>query len=169
VILVFLTFLENYVKKDCCKPLEYGAAKVVMSSLKKACLFLTMTCFCIGAAQARPELGPPSIKLRTNLSNVAIASLDRVSSDHKLTFRIEQNLHNEAEDSIIIRSDALTAARLAIGQSYIVAFVQWDVKRFPRVVKPRRDGAVIINLPGAMPAIFHPNSDLLELLVVRCH
>ncbi len=136
----------------------------VFASIGRACLVLFMAYFTFGVANARPELGPPSIKLRTNLSNVVIAELHSVSADHKLTFSIGENLHNEAEQSIIIRSDALTAARLGTGQTYVIAYVGWDVQRFPRVVKPRRDGAVIINLPGAMPAIFQLNPDLIELL-----
>lgn len=127
-------------------------------------LVMVAICMLSSPVYARPELGPPSIKLRTNVSNIVIAELDAIGTDSKLTFKIERNLHNEAQGSILIRSDALTSAQLSVGQSYIIAYVGWDVKRFPRVVKPRRDGAVIISLNGATPAIFQPNPDVIKLL-----
>ncbi len=113
---------------------------------------------------ARPELGPPSIKLRTNLSNVVIASLTDIKHDHQLTFKLEQDLHNQAEPIISIRSDAVINRRLKVGEKYVLAYVGWDVTRFPRTIKPRRDGAVIISLNGAAPAIFTPQPELIKLL-----
>jgi len=140
------------------------AVKKSSSGFGRAFLVLIMTCFAFDIAHARPELGPPSIKLRTNLSRIVVAELERIGDDHKLTISVSENLHNEGEDSIIIRGDAQTAGKLELGETYVIALVAWDVKRFPRVVKPRRDGAVIINLEGATPAIFQPNANLVELL-----
>lgn len=140
------------------------ALQQARSRIGWAFVILFVTVFSLDTVFARPELGPPSIKLRTNLSQIVVAELESISDDHKLTITVSENLHNESEDSIIIRSDALTADRLVVGESYVIALVTWDVKRFPRVVKPRRDGAVIINLAGAMPAIFQPDADLVELL-----
>lgn len=130
-----------------------------------AALIALAICMLSCSVYARPELGPPSIKLRTNLSNIVLAKLDSISPQHQLVFSISENLHNETEALMVsIRSDALTSAKLSVGQSYVIAYVGWDVQRFPRVVKPRRDGAVIINLNGATPAIFQPNRDVIQLL-----
>ncbi len=140
-----------------CAAVYLRSYAVVVSILLAIFIFTT-------SLYARPELGPPSIKLRTNVSNIVIAELDAISADSKLTFKIQSNLHNEAQGSVLVRSDALTSAQLSVGQSYIIAYVGWDVKRFPRTVKPRKDGAVIISLSGAAPAIFQPNEDVIKLL-----
>ncbi len=132
--------------------------------VRAAGMVLFLSLLFSAAVHSRPELGPPSIKLRTNLSNIVVAELTDISAEHRLSFSVVENLHNEAEQSVVIRSDSLTSARLVEGKTYIIAYVGWDVDRFPRVTKPRRNGAVIINLDGAAPAIFQPNDDLVSLL-----
>ena len=141
-------------------------AKAIFAGPGRLCLVLFLVFGLVGVTLAKPKLGPPSIKLRTNLSNVVIAELDSVSRDHMLTFTIRENLHNEQDESIVIRSDELTSSRLQTGQTYVMAFVKWSVQSHPRVVKPRRDGAVIIYLPGAEPAIFQPNDEMIELFLI---
>lgn len=112
---------------------------------------------------ARPELGPPSIKLRANLANIAVAELSDISPDYQLTFQMQRNLHNEAEPVIVIRSDKLTSNMLEVGKSYVIGYTTWRVKRFPRVASSRADGGVIAHLPGASPAIFELSPLLIKM------
>lgn len=155
-LILKLQFLKSRCANLCQHNLRIYSGGIILVTLA-ICIISTST-------YARPELGPPSIKLRTNVSNIAVAELDAISSDFKLTFKVDQNLHNEAEEFVLVRSDALTSDRLAIGQSYVIAYVAWEVKRFPRAIKKRADGAVIISLQGASPAVFQPNPELIELL-----
>ncbi|MDA3933653.1 MAG: hypothetical protein PF630_04905 [Gammaproteobacteria bacterium] len=113
---------------------------------------------------ARPDLGPPSIKLRSNMSNIVLAELIEREEDEYLILKKIEDIHNQAEDRIRLRSLPDSGLKLSVGERYVVAYVNWRVQRFPRSVSPRRDGGVIIHLPGAEPAIFPPDTNLQSML-----
>lgn len=142
----------------------------IFSLAGHACLCLILTGLFAGFAQAKPELGPPSIKLRAQLSNVTLAELESIGADHSLQFNTEKNIHNTAEESVMVRSDALTTSSLVEGNTYVIAFGSMISERnpitqtSPRTTRPRKDGAVILSMRGATPAIFPPNENLIELL-----
>jgi len=114
---------------------------------------------------ARPTVGPPSIQLRSNLSNVVAAELISVDSDHNLSFKKIKDIHNTTEtDTITISADADLSDSLQTGQRYIIAYIAWISLRQPKVVKPRPGGAVLISMTGAEPAVFAYNEDIENML-----
>ncbi len=113
---------------------------------------------------ARPEIGPPSIQLRANLANVAVAELVNITDSHVLEFRKVADLHNTAEDEFRVGSDELNASRLEAGRTYIIAFNIHVINRHPRTVSLRKGPAILANLPGADPAIFHDDENIRRLL-----
>ena len=114
---------------------------------------------------ARPVVGPPSIQLRSNLSNILVAELISVEQDGSLTFKKNSDIHNTAETELVeIVGDPRTAAGLDIGQRYIIAYIAWESVRQPKIVRPRPGGAVFLSLTGAEPAIFRYNEDIETFL-----
>ena len=125
---------------------------------------LAVLLICSLTANARPELGPPSIKLRSNMANIVLAEFMHHAEDGDLILKKVEDIHNQADDRIRVRALPNAETSLAKGNRYVVAYVNWQVQRFPRTVKPRRDGAVIIHLPGASPALFPADDKLITLL-----
>ncbi len=112
---------------------------------------------------SRPELGPPSIKLKTEISNIAVAELTAKSAD-TLSFKLSENIHNQATEQITIRSDKSTSQVLLVGESYIIGYIAWQVNRPSKEVVPRAGGAVLMSLPGAEPAVFSDVAAVKKML-----
>gem|GEM_PF-4039100 len=53
--------------------------------------------------ESRPVLGPPSIQLKTEISNIARVKLEFRSQD-ELVFVLQENIHNKATEQIVIRT-----------------------------------------------------------------
>lgn len=129
---------------------------------------LAVALFCLlfvcHSALARPELGPPSIKLRSNVSNVVVAQFDERRERDLAVFTKIQDLHNEAPAQIELRMDPQWIESLEAGQSYILAYIGWTSQRLVKKLEPRADGPVLINLPGAAPAIFADSAIMRDML-----
>lgn len=112
---------------------------------------------------SRPKLGPPSIQLKTEISNIALVELTAKSAD-SLTFKLLENIHNQATEQIQVRSKASTSQLLVVGRSYIIGYIAWQVNRPSKEVVPKVGGAVLMSLPGAEPAIFADTAAVKQML-----
>lgn len=102
---------------------------------------------------SRPELGPPSIKLKSTISNIAILKLiDK--NDQGLTFLKVEDLHNKATNKVVINPNSETDLGLQIDKDYIVGYIGYKALKPSKEVIPRPDGPVLMNLAGAAPTLF---------------
>lgn len=128
-------------------------------------VLLVLACLLpLGTVHARPELGPPSIKLRSNVANVVAARLESRGENGELHFTKLEDLHNEAPAEITLTVLPQLARSLQPGRNYVMAYIGWRQDRFPKVLVPRSGGPVLISLPGAAPAIFADSPVLREIL-----
>ncbi len=116
-------------------------------------------------AESRPELGPPSIQLKTEISNIALVKLEK-KSPNKLTFALVKNIHNQATEHIHIRTTEQISSALSVGESYVIGYIAWQVNKPNKEVLPREGGAVLMSLPGAEPAIFKDVAEISDILAV---
>lgn len=124
-----------------------------------------MILLCVLSSQARPELGPPSIKLKSTISNIALMKLLAITDNH-LEFQLIENIHNQAppEVSLLVNQDL--AESVMVGRTYVVGYIAWQTDRFTKQVSARVGGPVLMNLPGAEPAIFTESPELIDLLKI---
>jgi hypothetical protein len=115
--------------------------------------------------ESRPELGPPSIQLKTEISNIAVVKLEK-KSPNKLTFALVKNIHNQATEHIHIRTTEQVSSALSVGESYVIGYIAWQVNKPNKEVLPREGGAVLMSLPGAEPAIFKDVAEINDILAV---
>ncbi|GAB4198473.1 MAG: hypothetical protein Tsb002_33410 [Wenzhouxiangellaceae bacterium] len=127
-------------------------------------VLLLMTATASHVAQARPELGPPSIKLRSNIANVVVATLAGETDEGRMAFDKVSDLHNEAPQRIVIDGAEHWRDQLMVGKTYVLGFISWQRQRHPKVLKPRPGGPVLMNLPGASPAIYQDHPGVRRLL-----
>ncbi|MCG8465810.1 MAG: hypothetical protein MI750_13315, partial [Xanthomonadales bacterium] len=137
-------------------------SKPMMRLLLGACLGLSL--LSASVVHARPELGPPSIKLRSNLSNVVVASFVGQSGERQATFEKVQDLHSEAPESIALRISPQLMQQLVPGRDYVLAYIAYSTQRLLQKVEARKGGPVVINLPGAAPALLADSPELREIL-----
>lgn len=137
-------------------------SKPVMRLLLAACLGLAL----LGSTtvHARPELGPPSIKLRSNLSNVVVANYVGQSGEREATFKTIQNLHSTAPDELVLSLAPQAIQQLEPGRDYVLAYIGYSTQRLLQKIEERKGGPVVINLPGAAPAIFADSPELRDIL-----
>lgn len=116
-------------------------------------------------AESRPVLGPPSIQLKTEISNIAQVLLES-KSEHELVFKLQKDIYNKASKQIIIRTTEQISDALAVDKSYIIGYIAWQVNRPSKEVVPRDGGSVLMSLPGAEPAIFKDVPEIVDILSV---
>lgn len=102
---------------------------------------------------ARPELGPPSIKLKSTISNIAILRLI-AKDDSGLTFIKVEDLHNKAADKVVIQVNSKEDLGLPLEVNYIVGYIAHKTLKPSKEVVARPGGPVLMNLAGAAPALF---------------
>lgn len=121
-----------------------------------------------GCIQARPELGPPSIQLRSNLSNIIVAvplSVNQNNGKAKIVFERVRDLHNiEKKSKILLSTNIEISDGIKEGEKYILAYIAWETLRQPKVVRPRHGGPLLINIAGAEPALFRYSESLEKIL-----
>ncbi len=136
-----------------------------MTHLVKLILLLSFMTM-VFDVEARPTLGPPSIKLKTEISNIAQVKLE-AKSENKLHFLLQQNIHNEATEKIVVRTTQQVSKSLQVGQSYIIGYIAWQVNKPRKEVVARDGGAVLMSLPGAEPAIFNDVAEIRDLFSIE--
>lgn len=127
-------------------------------------LALLVGCLCMGLAWSRPTVGPPSIKLKSTISNIALMRLVASDADGLLHFELIKNLHNEATEPLKIKVDPQLATALQMEQTYVVGYMAWLTDRFTKEVSQRPEGPVLMNLPGAEPALLPADENTVALL-----
>ena len=117
-------------------------------------------------AISRPTLGPPSIKLKSNISNIALMKLTSVEAEGQLSFKLVEDIHNQSANQIQIQTTEQMAQSLRLNENYIVGYMAWQTDRFTKEVSPRKGGIVLMNLPGAEPAIFNVSPELKAIFKI---
>jgi len=130
-----------------------------MMKLLLLMLFITMTF----TVQSRPKLGPPSIQLKTEISNLALVKL-MAKTPQALTFSLIDDIHNKSAKKILIRTNHHLNQNLQVGHTYLIGYIAWKVNKPNKDIIPRPGGAVLMSLPGAEPAIFNNHSGISEML-----
>ncbi len=89
-----------------------------------------------------------------------------VDDQGQLHFKRIQDLHNEAAAAVKIMASPELAQALQSQQNYVVGYMAWQTDRFSKEVRPRPGGPVLMNLPGAEPALWASNPQLEALLAM---
>jgi len=124
-------------------------------------IFLFLFCFSV---VARPTLGPPSVKLKSTISNVAVMQLMDITDSGKLQFKRIKDIYNESAESIVIDGSDELSQQLQLNEQYIVGYVAWYNDKISRKIIPRKGGPVLLSLPGASPAIFKYDAVIEQIL-----
>ncbi|MCG8465089.1 MAG: hypothetical protein MI750_09580, partial [Xanthomonadales bacterium] len=92
------------------------------------------------------------------------ASFVGQSGEHQATFEKVQDLHSEAPESIALRISPQVMQQLVPGRDYVIAYIAYSTQRLLQKVEERKGGPVVINLPGAAPALLADSPELREIL-----
>lgn len=123
-------------------------------------LSLFITC----NSYAKPQLGPPSVQLRSSLANIVRAKLVSISSDYTLNFRKIEDLHNTAEGDLSMASNQFVAEKLLIDTNYIISFSAHTIHELTSKISIKNGPSIIANIAGAEPAIFYDNKSIRSIL-----
>lgn len=114
---------------------------------------------------ARPELGPPSIKMKSNISNITVMKLVE-SNENGLTFIKMTDIHNQAPDKVFIKHNTNSDLNLKIDQNYIIGYMAYRALKPSKEVIDRPGGPVLMNLSGAEPALFLEDENIKKILML---
>lgn len=111
---------------------------------------------------------PPSLALRNEVSFVSQVTLDSIQKNDSgyLSLHVSpiNDIHNQSTNKIVIRVSEAIAKNLKAGNQYIIAYQthhkvkENGISKF----KPNTNGAKLMNVDGAKPAIFKSNKKLLK-------
>lgn len=127
-------------------------------------LALLLTLLYPNLLHSRPELGPPSIKLKSNISNIAVLRL--VATDKQgLTFTKVEDLHEKASKKVVLQPNSVIDLGLQLDQDYIVGYIAHKTLKPSKKVIPRPGGPVLMNLAGAAPSLFAVDEGIKKMFL----
>ncbi len=124
------------------------------------------------AAHSRPESGPPSQKMKTNLSNVVIVELkEPYPAPMKAVFEIKRILFGNTQralgSTIAISTGVVRLSEKDIGVPFLISFSDWvrvGTKIDPKIQKSS-DGPYLISVGGASPVLLQFHENMMDLLM----
>ncbi len=117
-------------------------------------------------ATAGERWKPPSVALRTDTSAVFVGQLHSREGEKLLRFTHLQDIWRSAPESVTVLVDPGISAQLEEGAEYLVGYSIYTRSRLPKGVKKNPSGPLVLNIPGAQPALF-PNQEPVRSLLSR--
>jgi hypothetical protein len=135
--------------------------------------FLLFTLLYSHCVFAKDYTKPPSIALRNEISYVSEVLLTAKNYKNRdrwqLKFNLIKNLHNTSEKNITILVNQSLAKSLELNVHYIIAY-QTHVKSKVNGItqyQAYKNGATLIKVEGANPALFRYNKNLVNQLLSK--